>query len=485
MNSIEDVQSTKSSSAGMEDYDLVILGSGEGSKYLAWTLAKAGQRVAVIERQYIGGSCPNIACLPSKNIIHSAKVASYFRRSEEFGIHKDNFTIDMAAVRDRKRQMVAGLVDMHLENFKKSGAELIIGFGRFVAPRTLTVTKPDGSARQIRGTNVIIGTGTRARIEPIPGLVEAEPLTHVEALELHEVPEHLLVMGGGYVGLEFAQAMRRFGSRVTVLERNGRLVHREDEDVAEGLRGLLEDEGVDLILNAQVKSITGKSGRSVQVVIQQNQTQRTVEGSHLLVATGRIPNTDGIGLEQAGVELTELGYVKVNERLETSTGAVWAIGEVAGSPQFTHIAFDDFRVIRDNLSGRNRVTTGRQVPFCLFTDPEFARVGLSETEARARGVAYRLFKIPMRTVLRTRTLSETRGFMKALVATDSDRILGFTAFSVDAGEIMASVQIAMIACLPFTALRDAILTHPTLLEGLVALFSSAPLEPHQLRHDEQ
>ena len=460
--------------AAPEEYDLVILGSGEGSKYVAWTLAKQGKRVAVVERKYIGGSCPNIACLPSKNIIHSAKVASYFQRSEEFGIEEPGFTIHMPAVRDRKRKMVTGLVDMHLENFKKSGAELILGSGRFVGTRTLQVSLNDGTTRLLRGTNVIIGTGTRATLEPIPGLVEAKALTHIEALELDQIPGHLLVMGGGYIGLELAQAMRRFGSRVTVIERNSRLVHREDEDVADALSDVFQDEGSELVFNAQVKKVSGKSGDSVELVLIQNGAERTVQGTHLLVATGRTPNTEGLGLEQAGVELTDRGYVKVNERLETTAPGVWAIGESAGSPQFTHIAFDDFRVIRDNLAGGNHVTTGRQVPFCMFTDPEFARIGLSETEARAQGLAYRLFKIPMAAVLRTRTLSETRGFMKALVDTDSDRILGFTAFAVSAGEIMGAVQIAMLAGLPYTALRNAIITHPTLLEGLVGLFSSAP-----------
>lgn len=475
MNSIEGTHLTSSpKSASPEDYDLVILGSGEGSKYVAWTLAKQGQRVAVIERKYIGGSCPNIACLPSKNVIHSAKVASYFRRSEEFGIMKDGFKIDMFTVRDRKRRMVKGLIDVHVDNFNKSGAELIMGSGRFVAPRTLEVSLSEGGTRYLRGKNVIIGTGTRATLEPFPGLIESQPLTHIEALELDEIPEHLLVLGGGYIGLELAQAMRRFGSRVTVIERNARLVHREDQDVAEGLRTLFENEGIDLVLNARIERVSGKSGSSVRIVIAQDGIERTLEGTHLLVATGRTPNTDGIGLDSAGVEITDRGYVKVNERLETTAPGVWAIGESAGSPQFTHIAFDDFRVIRDNLAGGNHITTYRQVPFCMFTDPEFARIGLSETEANAQGIAYRLFKIPMGAVLRTRTLSETDGFLKGLVETGSDRILGFTAFGVDAGEIMASVQIAMIAGLPYTALRDAILTHPTLLEGLIVLFSSIP-----------
>jgi pyruvate/2-oxoglutarate dehydrogenase complex dihydrolipoamide dehydrogenase (E3) component len=457
-----------------EEYDLVVLGSGAGSKLAAWTLAQQGKRVAVIERKYIGGSCPNIACLPSKNIVHSAKVASYFRRRKEFGIVTKDFTIDMSAVRDRKRRMVSGEVDAHLDNYKRSGAELILGSGRFIGPKTLEATLPDGKSRRLRGTNVIIGTGTRAALDPIPGLADAQPLTHVEALELSEIPEHLLVIGGGYVGLELSQAMRRFGSKVSVIERNDRLVHREDEDVTNAVRSLFEDEGIDIVLNAQIKRISGKSGKSVRIIVEQNGVEKALEGTHLLVAAGRTPNAEGIGLELAGIEVTDRGYVKVNERLETTAPGVFAVGDVAGSPHFTHISVDDFRVVLAGLTGGKRVTTGRQVPFCLFTDPEFARIGLSEKEAKARGIAYRLFKIPMTGVLRTHTLSETRGFLKALVETEGDRLLGFSAFGVDAGEIMSGVQIAMIAGLPYTALRDAILAHPTLLEGLGPLFASTP-----------
>jgi pyruvate/2-oxoglutarate dehydrogenase complex dihydrolipoamide dehydrogenase (E3) component len=460
--------------SAVEEYDFVVLGTGEGAKYIAWTLAKQGNHVASIERRYIGGSCPNIACLPSKNIIHSSKVASYFQRSEEFGISKENFRINMSKVRDRKRQMVAGLVDLHLANFKASGAELIIGSAKFTGPRTLSVALSEGGTRVVRGRKVIIGVGTRATIPNVPGLSEAKPLTHIEALELDHIPEHLLVLGGGYVGLELAQAMRRFGSKVSIIDRNNRLAHREDEDVSEALQKLCADEGIELVLSAQAASVEGVSGQSVKIRVVQDGTEKMLDGTDLLVATGRTPNTEGIGLELAGVELTDRGYIEVNERLETTAPDVLAVGECAGSPQFTHVAFDDFRVIRDNVAGGHRVTTGRQVPFCMFTDPELARVGLSETEAKAKGIAYRLAKIPMAADLRTRTLSETRGLMKALIDTESDRILGFTVFGVDGGEIMGAVQIAMLAGLPYTALRDAVLTHPTLLEGLVGLFSSVP-----------
>lgn len=273
--------------------------------------------------------------------------------------------------------------------------------------------------------------------------------------------------------------MRRFGSRVTIIDRNERLAHREDHDVSEALHELCQDEGIDVLTGVKVTRVEGKSGEWVKVSGIRNEAELSLEGTHLLVATGRRPNTENIGLELAGVETTDRGFVKVNERLQTTASGVWAVGDCAGSPHFTHIAFDDFRVVRDNLTGGNRVTTERQVPFCMFTDPELARIGLSETEARERGIPYRLAKIPMLTVLRTRTLSEIRGFLKALIDTESDRILGFTAFGVEAGEVMATVQVAMMAGLPYTALREAIFTHPTLLEGLIPLFASVPSSTSQ------
>ena len=455
------------------DYDLVVIGSGEGGKFLAWTLAREGKRVIVVERKYIGGACPNIACLPSKNIVHSAKVASFFARSEEFGITKDNVRLDMSVVRERKRKMVSGLVDMHLANFKSSGAELLMGSARFVAPKTVEVSLNGGGTRVVRGENVVLGLGSRAKLPEVPGLIEAAPLTHVEALELDRVPEHLLILGGGYVGLELGQAMRRFGSKVTVIDHNPRLVHHEDEDVSAALQDLFRDEGIDLALGGHVRAVEGKSGEAVRVRIVRDGAENVVEGSHILVAAGRLPNTENMGFEHAGVELTDSGHIKVNERLQTTAPGVWALGDCAGSPHFTHISLNDFRVVRDNIAGREHVTTGRQVPFCMFTDPELARIGLSESEAKAQGVAYRVAKVPMAAVLRTRTLSETRGFMKVLIGAD-DRILGLTSFSVGAGEIMGAAQIAMIGGLSYTTLRDAVLTHPTLIEGFIPLLSAVP-----------
>lgn len=479
MNSTEGVSSNLSSSKTTpEEYDIVILGSGTASKLIAWTFAGQGKRVAVVERKYVGGSCPNIACLPSKHMIHTAQVASYVRRSHEFGIAKDGFRVDMSTVRDRKRKMVSGLVDIHLANDKQSGTELIFGIGRFIGPKTIETTLPDGTTRQLCGINVVISTGTRAALEPIPGLAEAEPLTHIEALELDEVPEHLLVIGGGYVGLELSQAMRRFGSKVTVVDRNSRLLHHEDKDVSDALRDLFADEGIEVMLNTKITKISGRSGQLVNVEAEQNGKRKTLAGTHLLVAAGRLPNTENIGLELTGVELTDEGYVKVNERLETTVPGIWAVGEVAGSPKFTHVSEDDFRVFHDSMTGGKHVTTGRQVPFCVYTDPELARIGLNEKEAKAQGVAYRLFKVPMGAVLRARALCETRGFLKALVAPD-DRILGITVFGGAAGEIMSAAQIAMIAGLPYTTLRDAILAHPTFVEGLHALFITEPSVSNQ------
>lgn len=460
--------------ATIERYDILVLGSGEAGKYIAWTLAKAGRRAAVVERGLIGGSCPNIACLPSKNVIYSARVAALCRRGAEFGVSTGAVSIDMKGVRQRKRQMVDDLIAVHRKNYASSGAELIIGEGRFIAPTTIEVRAPDGGVRQLAGRHVFLDVGTRAAVPDVPGLSESRPLTHVEALELDHVPEHLIVLGGGYVGLEFAQPMRRFGARVTVLQRGPQIAAREDPDVAEVLMRQFAEEGVDVVLNAQTLGVEGRSGAQVRLRVRTPAGEQTIEGSDLLVAAGRTPNTQGVGLDTADVELDARGYIKVNERLQTTAPEVWAVGDCAGSPQFTHAGFDDFRIVRDNLNGGERTTRDRLVPYCMFTDPELGRVGLNESEAQRAGIAYRVAKIPMAAVLRTRTLSEPRGFLKALIAADSDRILGFTALGAEAGELIAVVQTAMLAHAPYTMLRDAILTHPTIAEGLTVLFANEP-----------
>jgi pyruvate/2-oxoglutarate dehydrogenase complex dihydrolipoamide dehydrogenase (E3) component len=458
----------------IEHFDVLVFGSGTGGKLTAWTSASEGLRTAVVERGLVGGSCPNIACLPAKNVVHSAKVADFVRHDRDFGSGTAPASLEMAEVRDRKRRMVDGLVSMHLDKYKESGAELVFGEGSFVGPKTIQVRPSNGGVRTLHGDRVFLNLGTHAAIPTIPGLRSAIPLTHVEALELDRLPSHLIILGGGYVGLEFAQAFVRFGSRVTVLERGPQLLPREDKDVADSLVEFLHLDGVDIRLNVEVVQVEGSSGGSVRVTLATSAGTSLLEGSDILVATGRIPNTQNIGLEKTGVATDARGYIQVNERLETTVPGIWALGECAGSPQFTHVSEDDFRIVQANLHGGSRNTRDRLVPFCLFTDPEIARVGLNESEAIAARRPYRLAKLPMQAVLRARTLAETRGFMKALVSHETDEILGFTAVGPHAGEVLSVVQTAMMGKLPYTALRDAVFTHPTMAEGLGPLFGGVP-----------
>jgi pyruvate/2-oxoglutarate dehydrogenase complex dihydrolipoamide dehydrogenase (E3) component len=460
-----------------DSYDILIIGSGEAGKYLAWTMAAAGHRTAVIERRLIGGSCPNIACLPSKNIIHSAKVRSFTLRAAEFGVELESAVTSMHGVQARKRAMVDSLRQLHLDRYKASGAELIMGEARFVGDRVVDVQTADGGRRRISGEKVFLNLGTHATVPHVPGLVAARPMTHVELLDLERLPEHLIVMGGGYIGLEFAQAMRRFGARVTVIEQGAQLAGREDPDVGAAVLQLFRDEGITVHLQTRVWSVEGRSGSAVRIVTDGPDGESVVEGTDLLVGVGRTPNTGGIGLEGAGVKLTDTGYVAVDERLATTAANVWAMGECAGSPQFTHAAFDDFRIVHDNLTGGSSTTADRLVPYCMFTDPELARVGLNESEAKRRGIGYRVLSLPMAAVLRTRTISEPRGFLKMLIAADSDEILGFTVFGAEASELMAAVQTAMVGRIPYTALQRAIYAHPTAAEGLTFLLRNTPTAP--------
>jgi pyruvate/2-oxoglutarate dehydrogenase complex dihydrolipoamide dehydrogenase (E3) component len=457
-----------------EKYDVLVLGSGTGGKLIAWTMAKEGKRTASVERKYIGGACPNIACLPSKNIIHSAKVASLFGRHQEFGIETGPVVVNMAGVYARKKKMVDDLIKAHLDQYHASGAELICGNARFTGPRTLQVALRDGGERTLTAERVFVNVGTHATIPDIPGLAEAKPMTHVEALDLQRLPEHLIVFGGGYVGLELAQAMRRFGSRVTLIARGPQLAPKEDPDVAQAILELFRDEGIDVLLHTHVLSVKGISGERVEVEIEDEDGIRRLEGTDILVAVGRTPNTQAIGLDKAGIELTEAGHIRVNDRLETTAPNVWAVGECAGSPYFTHVSENDFHIIHANLSGGSRSTRDRLVPYCVFTDPPLGRVGINESQARDNNIDYRVASLPMGAVFRPHTLSETRGFMKVIVDADSDRILGFAAFGPEAGELMANVQVAMLAGQPYTLLRDAVFTHPTMSEGLGMLFARVP-----------
>ena len=457
-----------------DHYDVLIIGSGEGGKYLAWHMARNGHRAAVVERKLIGGSCPNTNCLPSKNEIWSAKVADLVHHADRFGSAANTGAVDMARVLARKREMVEGLVAMHLDLFKASGAELIMGRARLAAPKTVEVSLNDGGTRVLTAGRLVLNLGSCASIPAISGLAEAAPLTNVELLELGTLPDHLIVLGGGYVGLEFAQSFRRFGSAVTVIEPGARLAGREDPEVADALRNLLVDEGVELALGASADKVDGRSGERVTVHLNGPNGQRAITGSHILVAAGRTPNTAEVGLEDVGVALDGRGFIVVNERLETSVADTWAVGDCAGSPQFTHTSFDDFRVIRENWTGGARSAHNRLIPYCMYTDPPLARIGLSAAEAERQGRTVRVATLPVTNILRARTISETRGFMQAVVEADGERILGFTMFGPDAGEVVTTVQTAMLAGMPYTGLRDAILAHPTMAEGLNALFSRVP-----------
>lgn len=467
-------------SADPNHFDVLVLGSGEAGKYIAWTLAsQAGKRCAVIERRWLGGSCPTIACLPSKNVVHTANVIHEASQGQFYGILNSPGKVDlsMTVVRERKREMVTGLVDMHADKFKEFGVELVWGQGRFVEKKSIEVVGKDGEKRILTGDKIVVSTGSRARIDDISGLKAASPLTHIEILELDVLPSHLIILGGGYIGLEFAQAMRRLGAEVTVLERNARLLKKEDEDIVAALEEVLKNDGVKILTSTTITSVTGQSGTSVTLNGTCSNSPFTITGSHILCATGRLPNTANIGLEEAGITLTPQGYISTDEHLETSSPDVYAVGDCAGSPNFTHIAYDDFRIVSSILLGQpqppNR-KSDRQVPFTLYTTPELAHVGLREHEAVSKALKYRIAKMPMAGFLKTRTLGNTAGFAKALIA-DDDTILGFTALGLGAGELLPVVQLAMKKGLNYEDVRDLVITHPTLSEGLVGLFSSVPM----------
>ena len=455
--------------ASVEKYDDLIIGSGIAGKFAAWT-RDSRRRTAIVERGLLGGACPNVSCLPSKNMIWSAKVISLAPRGREFGLKTDSLSVDMAAVQQRKSAMVQELRKIQADHTEASGAELIYGIARFVALRTAEIELRDGGTRSIQGERVFLDLGSHAAIPEVPGLAEAAPMTHVEVLELDRLPRHLIVLGGGYVGLELSQAFRRFGSNVTLIEHGPQLASREDPDVGAALKDLFLDEGIDVLLGAKTRRVEG-SGNRLRVQVNDARGDREIEGTDFLVATGRKANTEGMGLDKTGVELDERGYIKTNERLETTAKNIWAMGDCAGSPQFTHVGLDDFSIVHANLGGGNRNTGNRLIPFCMFTDPELARVGKNETEAHRDGIEYRLAKLPMAEVLRTKTISEPRGFMKVLISKDNDEILGFTAFGFEASELMVAIQTAMLGHLPYTVLRDAILTHPTMSEGLSQLLA--------------
>jgi pyruvate/2-oxoglutarate dehydrogenase complex dihydrolipoamide dehydrogenase (E3) component len=455
-----------------EHFEIAVIGGGKGGKTLAAKEAAAGRRVVMVEKGMIGGTCINVACIPTKTLIKSAKVAELARRAAEFGIRAAFDGTEPLGLRDRKRAVVAEMVERNQANFDRSGMALLIGTASFTGPRTLEVRLQQGGAQRLTADKLFLNTGTRPALPPLPGLADARPLDSESVQELDRLPEHLIIVGGGYVGCEFAQMFRRFGSRVTLVERNEAFLRREDRDVAKQVLDIFREDGIDVLLGASVQRVEGLSGESVQVRLKTPAGERTIEGSDLLAALGRSPNTEELNLAAAGVETDDRGFIQVNERLETTAKGVWALGDVNGGPQFTHVSLDDYRIVAANWSGGNRSTADRLVPYTLFIDPELGRVGMTEEEARQRGLRIRVARLAAESVPRSMTSGETRGYLKAVVEAESERILGVSILVAEGGEVMAVVQVAMRAGLPYTALRDMVFAHPTMAEGLNDLFDT-------------
>jgi pyruvate/2-oxoglutarate dehydrogenase complex dihydrolipoamide dehydrogenase (E3) component len=456
-----------------QHYDAIVIGAGQGGVPLATTLAKAGRRTALVEREHVGGTCINEGCTPTKTMVASAKVAYFDRRSADYGVSNGQVAVDIVRVRERKRAIVESFRTGGEKRLHDAGVELIMGEARFTGPKELEVNLNGGVTVQLSAENTFINVGARPANPPVEGLDSVPALNSTTIMELDKVPEHLLVLGGSYVGLEFAQMFRRFGSEVTVVQRGKQLMSREDPDVAEAVAEIMREDGIEVLLETQTRRAERGDGEQIRLRVSTPEGERTLEGSHLLVAAGRPPNTDKLNLEAAGVETDKRGQIKVNERLETTVPGVWALGDVKGGPAFTHISYDDFRIIRTNLlEGGNATITDRKVPYTVFIDPQLGRAGLSEQEASHQGFNYRVAKIPMSYVARAIEVDETRGFMKAVVDADTDQILGCAILGVEGGEIAAMLQIAMMGEVPYTTLRDTVFSHPTLSESLNTLFAA-------------
>jgi len=454
-----------------ETYDAIIIGSGQAGKPLSIALGKAGWKTALIERGYIGGTCINYGCTPTKTMFNSARVAYLARRAADYGVHHGDVTVNMKEVRARKQRVVDEFREGGLKGIKKTeNLELITGDAKFVGSHELEVQLNGGGTRTLTAEKIFINTGGRPLKPQLEGIDDVPTLDSTSIMELDQLPEHLLVLGGGYIGLEFGQMFRRFGSEVTIVQRVGQLLGREDADVAEAVLKVMQEDGIEVLLSAEAVRAR-KIGSQVNLTVRRRDGEQTIKGTHLLVAVGRRPNTEDLNLAVAGIETDKLGNVKVNHKLETSIPGVYALGDVKGGPQFTHISYDDFRVIRANLLEHGSATIeGRMVPYTVFIDPQLGRVGMSETEAQAQGLKIRVAKLAMTHVARAIEMSETRGFMKAIVDADTKQILGATVLGVEGGELMSMFEIAMMGKLPYTVLKDAIFAHPTLAESLNNLF---------------
>ena len=455
-------------------YDALVIGAGQAGGPLSTALANAGWKTALFERLHVGGTCINEGCTPTKTMVASARVAYLARRGADYGVQTGPVTIDMTKVRQRKRDIVESFRNSGQHRIETTdGVDLLMGEASFTGPKTLEVHLNNGETRELTASTILINAGARPAQPSVAGIEEVTTLDSTSIMELGEVPEHLLIVGGGYIGLEFGQMFRRFGSQVTVIQRGANLLAREDPDVAEEVANIMREDGLEVLLETRPVSVKQLSKGNIQLTVQTKTGERTLNGSHLLMAAGRIPNTDWLNLDAAGIQIDKRGFIQVNERLETNVAGIYALGDVKGGPAFTHISYDDFRIIRTNLLEKGNASIHeRLVPYTVFIDPQLGRIGLSETDARAQGRNIKVAKMPMNYVARALEMDESRGFMKAVVDADTDQILGAAVLGIEGGEIMAILEVAMIGKIPYTVLRDGVFAHPTLAESLNNLFST-------------
>lgn len=453
-------------------YDAIVIGTGQGGKPLAAALATAGWKTAVIEEKYVGGTCVNFGCTPTKSMVASARIAYLAKRASEYGVNISSVSVDLKKIRKRKQEIVNSFRQggqNGLENTEN--LDLIFGKACFKSSHQIEIFLPTGKIRNIESDNIIINTGAKPLIPDIRGLAETPFLDSTGIMELEEVPEHLIVMGGGYIGLEFGQMFRRFGSRVTIIQKGKQLLSREDADVSETVKNILEEDGIEIFLNTNVIQSEKLSNGKVKITAAREGDSMNFTGSHLLVSAGRIANTSKLQLENTTVQVDNKGNIITNEFLETNVKGIYAIGDVKGGPAFTHISYDDFRILQANLLyGKKASIKGRMVPYTVFIDPELGRVGLSEKEAKSLGLHFQVAKLPMTHVARAIETGETRGFMKVIVDAETQQILGCAILSIAGGEIMTVLQMAMMGQVPFIEIKDGIFAHPTLSESLNNLF---------------
>jgi pyruvate/2-oxoglutarate dehydrogenase complex dihydrolipoamide dehydrogenase (E3) component len=455
-----------------ERYDAIVIGTSQGGRFLPVDLAKAGQRVALVERGPLGGVCVNTGCTPTKTMVASARLAYLARRGAEYGVRTGPVSVDLAAVRERKQAMVGGARQNYASRLPQDGLDLIQGEAHFTGPKTVEIALTDGGTRQITAPVVVIDAGTRPRPLPIAGAGDVSVLDSTSIMELDELPEHLIILGGGYIGLEFGQMFRRFGSEVTIVQSAARLMMIEDEDVSDEVAAILRDDGITVLTSSTPVLVEPADGGRLRLTVRTSGGDQQFKGSHLLSAIGRIPNTEALTPEAAGIRLDDRGFIEVDEYLETSVPGVHAMGDIKGGPAFTHLSYDDYRILRANLVRHEKASTrDRIVPYTVFIDPQLGRAGLTEREAGAQGRAIRVAKLPMSAVVRAIETGETRGFMKAVVDSGSGQILGCAVLGAEGGEIMTIIQVAMLGKLTDTAMANAIFGHPLLAEGLNTLFA--------------